>query len=106
MKDAKPTRAEREWLHKQHPDVPCWRCARCYNIGELSCLCKDDYHNCMVIPYNAEHNSCMFVWDLAEAAREAHSRLAYMGYDSLPPMVKDVYDILEQAIDHERGGAK
>ena len=101
MIDKRPSYRERVWLHTEHPEVPCWRCARCYNVGGTSNLCVDDYGNYMCVPYNAEHNSCMFVWDLAAAAREAHTRLAYMGYDALPPMVKDVYAILDQALQFE-----
>jgi len=94
-------RAAREWLHKEHPDVPCWRCARCQGIGVSACTCRDDNGSIMVIPYNAEHNSCMFVWDVEAAAREARSRLGFMGYESLPPMVKDVYNILDSSLSYQ-----
>lgn len=92
----------REWLHKKHPDIRCWACARCKGIGELSCCCRDDYGNYMLVPYSHGIQSCDFVRTVEEAAREAHDRLAYMGYESLPPMVKDVFNILDESLAHAR----
>ena len=102
MRNERPTLKQLRLLHREHPDLPCAYCARCYNVEELSCLCIDDNLNCMLIPYNAEHNTCnMFVWDLASAAMKAHSFLEYMRYYETPPIVKDIYDILHVALIHE-----
>lgn len=92
----------RLWVHKTYPSVPCWNCARATGFGERACNCRDDYGNMMNVPYESEHPSCMFVWEVELAAQEAKDRLAHIGYDALPPMVKDVYRILDDALDYRR----
>ena len=95
----------RGWLRKEHPDVPCSRCAYCGVIGEAGCLCYDSTMSSHIyIPYShgAGTGPCGFKWELKAAAEEACSRLAYMGAESLPPMVRDAYDILSEGLEHER----
>ncbi len=106
MKVIRATDKARAWLRKEHPDVPCSRCAYCGVIGTDSCLCYDRTMSAtMHIPYShgAGTGPCGFMWELKAAAQEAYDRMTYMGgIESLPPMVQDAYAILEDAIDHER----
>lgn len=113
----RPTDRAREWLRKEHPDVPCSRCAYCGTIGERVCLCYDSTMSAVMhIPYNIGPQSCGFKWELKSAAREAYDRITYMGgIEDLPPMVQDAYAILQEGLEHERkirfnnereGGAK
>ena len=105
MKMIRATDEARAWLHKEHPDVPCSRCAYCGTIGLDSCICYDNTMSAsMVIPYShGAMNSCGFKWDLKAAAKEAYDRITYAGcIDALPPMVQDAYAILQEGIDHER----
>ena len=106
MKVIRATDKARAWLRKNHPSVPCSRCAYCGVIGTNSCLCYDStMSSTMNIPYShgIGTGSCEFKWELKAAAQEAYDRITYMGgIESLPPMVRDAYAILQEGIDHER----
>lgn len=105
MKVIRPTDKAREWLRKEHPEVPCSRCAYCGTIGTDSCICYDSTMSAMMnIPYShGAMGSCGFKWELKAAAREAYDRITYMGdVESLPPLVRDAYAILTEGLDNER----
>lgn len=100
----RPTDKAREWLRKEHPEVPCSRCAYCGTIGERACLCYDSTMSAVMhIPYNTGPQSCGFKWELKSAAQEAYDRMTYLGgIKDLPPMVHDAYAILQEGLEHER----
>lgn len=91
------------WLKEHHPDVPCWRCARLACAGESDCLCYTKDFSGWEHKQFKDCEGCKdFTWSLECAANEAHSRMHYFGVDALPPMLKDVFAILDEALSNER----